>query len=192
MIECGPVVDGLSVGIFDETRAPVREGHVGEIGVSGDFLFSGYNADLDRTEAQLVDGVFFTRDLGFLLAGAIYVLGRIDDLIIVNGRNLYAHEIENLMGKIIGLKPGRSVAVPWADERSGTQGLVVIAEKLAGTARPEAEIRSEILSRIFSIINVMPKSVHLVGEGWLVKTTSGKISREMNARKIAAEFAASR
>ncbi len=134
------------------------------------------------------DGLYFTRDLGFVLDGAVYVLGRIDDLIIVNGRNIYAHEIEDLIGKIDGLKPGRSVAVPWADERNGTQGLVIIAEKLGNTARPEPELRSEVLSRIFSVTNVMPKSVHFVDEGWLVKTTSGKINREMNAKKIAAQL----
>ena len=189
LIECGSALAGLSVGIFDETRAPLPDGQVGEIAVSGDFLFSGYNEDSERTRAQFRDGLFFTRDLGFILNGAIYVLGRVDDLIIVNGRNIYAHEIEDLMGKIGGLKPGRSVAVPWADDRNGTQGLVVIAEKLSNNTRSETELRTEVLNRIFSVINVMPKSVHLVDEGWLVKTTSGKISREMNAKKIAAKLA---
>lgn len=189
LIECGAPIAGISVGIFDEARAPLPEGHIGEIAISGDFLFSGYNKDPERTRAQLSDGLFFTRDLGFVLDGGLYVLGRVDDLIIVNGRNIYAHEIEDLMGKIAGLKPGRSVAVPWADDRNGTQGLVIIAEKLSNATRPEGELRSEVLTRIFSVTNVMPKAVHLVDEGWLVKTTSGKISREMNVKKIAAALA---
>ena len=192
LIECGSPIAGLTVGIYGENREALPDGQVGEIAVSGDFLFSGYNEDPERTRAQLQNGLFFTRDLGFVLDGAVYVLGRVDDLIIVNGRNIYAHEIEDLMGKIDGLKPGRSVAVPWTDDRNGTQGLVVIAEKLGDMIRPEAELRSEVLNRIFSVINVMPKSVHLVDEGWLVKTTSGKISREMNARKIAEQLATNR
>ena len=188
LIECGSPIAGLTVGIFGEDRKPLPSGQVGEIAVSGDFLFSGYNEDPLRTRAQLQNGLFFTRDLGFMLDGAVYVLGRVDDLIIVNGRNIYAHEIEDLLGKIDGLKPGRSVAIPWTDDRNGTQGLVVIAEKLGDTTRAEAELRTDVLNRIFSVINVMPKAVHLVGEGWLVKTTSGKISREMNATKIAAKL----
>lgn len=184
LIECGAPIDGIAIAIVDEDRRALPDGQVGEIAVSGGFLFSGYNQDPERSAAQLRDGVYFTRDLGFALEGAIYVLGRIDDLIIVNGRNIYAHEIEDLMGNIGGLKPGRSVAVPWSDERNGTQGLVVIAEKLRDSNRPEAELRTEVLNCIFSTINVMPRSVHLVDEGWLVKTTSGKISREMNAKKI--------
>jgi len=189
LIECGPVISGLTLEIFDEERRRLPEGYVGEIGISGDFLFSGYNEEPERTRAQLSEGLYFTRDLGFMLNGAVYVLGRVDDLIIVNGRNIYAHEIEDVMGRIDGLRPGRSVAMPWADVRSGTQGLVVVAEKLKSSTRPDGELRSEVLKRIFSIVNVMPKSVHLVDEGWLVKTTSGKISRDMNAKKIAAQIA---
>ncbi|MBY0320966.1 MAG: AMP-binding protein [Reyranella sp.] len=192
LVECGGPIAGLTVGIVDQDRKPLPDGQVGEIAVSGDFLFSNYNEEPERTRGQLRDGLFFTRDLGFVQDGAVYVLGRIDDLIIVNGRNIYAHEIEDLMGKIGGLKPGRSVAVPLLDERNGTQGLVVIAEKLPDTTRSEAELRTEVLNRIFSVVNVMPKSVHLVDEGWLVKTTSGKISREMNAKKIASQLATNR
>ena len=186
LVECGQPVAGIRLGIYDEDRMPLPDGKVGEIAVSGDFLFSGYNQDPERTRLQLQDGVYFTRDLGFILEGAIYILGRVDDLIIINGRNIYAHEIEDLMGNVHGLKPGRSVALGWADDRNGTQGLLIIAEKLRGTTRLEADLRSEVVRRIFSVINVMPKSVHFVDEGWLVKTTSGKISREMNAKKIAA------
>ena len=192
LIECGAPLSGLAVGIYDESRKLQPDGYVGEIAVSGEFLFSGYNADPERTRAQLIDELFFTRDLGFVLDGAVYVLGRIDDLIIINGRNIYAHEIEDLLGKIGGLKPGRSVAVPWSDERNGTQGLVVIAEKLGNTTRPESELRAEVLNQVFSVINVMPRSVYLVDEGWLVKTTSGKISREMNAKKIVTQLAKAR
>jgi acyl-CoA synthetase (AMP-forming)/AMP-acid ligase II len=192
LIECGPVVAGLDVIVVDVDRKPLPDGHVGEIAVSGAFLFSDYNEDPERTRAQIQDGRYFTRDLGFVLDGSVYVLGRVDDLIIVNGRNVYAHEIEDLMGNIRGLKPGRSVAVPSTDDRNGTQGLVVIAEKLSNNRRSDSELRTEVLRCIFSVVNVMPKSVHLVDEGWLVKTTSGKISREMNARKIDAQLVGSR
>ncbi|MGE5269359.1 MAG: AMP-binding protein [Thiohalocapsa sp.] len=192
LVECGAAIDGIRIDIYDAQRARLPEGHVGEIGLSGEFLFAGYNADPARTLAQLCDGVYFTRDLGFVIDGAIFVLGRIDDLIIVNGRNVYAHEIEDLLREVDGLKPGRSVALPWSDERVGSNALIVVAEKLDGSARPDSELRAEAARRVFSVTNVMPRTVHLVAEGWLVKTTSGKISRAGNAVKLAAMLTGSR
>ncbi len=185
LIAVGQPITGMKVAIFDKQRRPLSEGMVGEIGVCGDFLFSGYNADPDRTRERLCDGTYFTRDLGFVVDGAVFVLGRIDDLIIVSGRNVYAHEIEHLLQTIDGIKPGRSAALPWFDDRAGTYGLVVVAERSAPAIRAVAEIRTEILSRVYSVVGVMPRAVHVVDEGWLVKTTSGKISREMNLRKLA-------
>lgn len=186
LVACGTPIEGISVEIYDESRSPLPVDHVGEIGVSGRFLFDGYNEEPDRTRAQFDGKVYFTRDLGFIHKGQVYVLGRIDDLIIVNGRNIYAHEIEAILNDLAGLKPGRSVALPREDIRNGTQGIVIVAEILAQSPRDQAAIRSEILTRIFSVTGVMAKAVHLVDEGWLVKTTSGKVSRELNAQKIAA------
>lgn len=192
LVSCGAAIDGMRITIYDAQHAPLQEGYVGEIGLSGEFLFASYNADPARTLAQLCDGVYFTRDIGFVFDGALYVLGRMDDLIIVNGRNTYAHEIEELLRDIDGLKPGRAVAIAVSDERAGTNALIIIAEKLDGRWRPDSDLRTEIAARVFSVTNVMPRAVHLVQEGWLVKTTSGKISRAANAAKLCATRAASR
>lgn len=75
---------------------------------------------------------------------------------------------------------------------NGTDALVIIAEKLGGTGRSDADLRSDALNRIFSVVNVMPRAIHLVEEGWLVKTTSGKISREANLSKLNAALAGNR
>jgi len=102
----------------------------------------------------------------------------------VNGRNLYAHEVEAIVSRIEGIKPGRSAAVAQFDDRLGTQGLVIIAER-TGT-HEDVTVKREVSSMIFSILNVMPRAIHLVDPGWLVKTTSGKVSREGNLRKLLA------
>lgn len=71
LIECGAPVAGITVRVFDEVRASLPEGYVGEIGLSRAFLFSGYNAEPERTRAQIRDGIYFTRDLGFVLDGRV-------------------------------------------------------------------------------------------------------------------------
>ncbi len=178
-----PLAD-IAVAIYDENRRVVANPTIGEIGIRGAFLFSGYNKDPARTAERLAEGTYFTRDLGFILDGQIYVLGRIDDLVIVNGRNLYAHEVEAVVGRIDGVKPGRSVAVAHFDARIGSESLVVISERQRSSVRPEAELRRDIMRLVYSTFEVTPWRVHIVEEGWLIKTTSGKISRSENLARL--------
>lgn len=184
LLETGTPIAGIEVAVYDEQRRLLPNPAVGEIGIRGEFLFSGYNTDPERTAERLVDGTYFTRDLGFVLEDRVYVLGRVDDLIIVNGRNLYAHEVEAVVSRLEGLKPGRSVAVPLFNARIGSESLVVISERQRGSARTEADLRRDIMQVVYSTFEVTPWRVHIVEEGWLIKTTSGKISRTENLARL--------
>lgn len=184
LLETGKPITGIEVSIYDEARRLLPQPAVGEIGLRGNFLFSGYNKDPQRTAERLVDGTYFSRDLGFVFEGRLYVLGRADDLIIVNGRNLYAHEIEAELSSVAGLKPGRAVAVPSYNDRVGSQTLVIIAERKNDALEPDDQIRREIVRRIHSTFEVTPWRIHMVAEGWLIKTTSGKISRAENLARL--------
>lgn len=184
LLETGLPLSEIDIAIYDERRRLLANPCIGEIGVRAPFLFAGYNKDPARTAERLVGGTYFTRDLGFILDGHVYVLGRIDDLIIVNGRNLYAHEVEAVVGEIPGLKPGRTVAVALFDARIGSEALVVISERQRASVRPEPELRRDIMRTVYSTFEVTPWRVHIVEEGWLIKTTSGKISRTENLARI--------
>jgi acyl-CoA synthetase (AMP-forming)/AMP-acid ligase II len=182
LIETGSPLPGVKLRILGERQEALPEGYFGQVSVSCPFLFAGYHAEPEKTAKRLIGREYYTGDLGFLHEGRLYVLGRFDDVIIVSGRNVYGHEIEAIVSGIEGVKPGRSVAVPQFDERSGTQGLVVIAERTG--AHPDTDVARRISETILSLVNVMPHAVHLVEEGWLVKTTSGKIMREANLRRF--------
>jgi len=184
LLETGRTITGITAKIYDESRLELPTGVVGEIGLNSPFLFSGYNRDPSRTAAQLVGGTYYTRDLGFIHEGDLFVLGRADDLIIINGRNLYAHEIESVLARIDGLKPGRSVAVPLYDARMGSEVLMLICEIRRDTPHLGQDLKRAITTEIVSVFNVAPRRVSLVEEGWLVKTTSGKISRKDNLAKL--------
>jgi acyl-CoA synthetase (AMP-forming)/AMP-acid ligase II len=180
LIETGAVITDLQLSIHDEKGAPLAEGRVGEVGISGRFLLSGYNKDPARTAERLRNGVYFSRDLGFVRDGRLFVLGRMDDLIIINGRNLYAHEVEAHVNAVAGVKAGRAVAVAWFDPRIGSETLVIIAERARAAPRPDEDVRREVMTAVHSVFNVAPKAVELIEEGQLIKTTSGKISRKEN------------
>ena len=184
LLESGGPIDGIRIEIRDEGRRALPERQVGEIAISGAFLFEGYNAEPERTAACLADGVYHSGDLGFLADGRLYVLGRKDDLMIVNGRNIYAHEVEEQLAGTPGVKPGRVVALAEDDARIGSSVMIVIAERAAGAEDDPGRIRRDVIDRIFSVFQVTPRQVEVVDEGWLIKTTSGKIARAANLAKL--------
>ena len=143
-------------------------------------MFSGYYLVTETT--SLRGGWYSTGDLGFTLEGELYITGRMDDVIIIRGKNLYAHDLEYAITHE-GVKPGRSVAFGIYNEKSGSQDLVVVAERSCVSTDRDLEIVRWIKAEIFAITGATVSDVHLVQAGWLVKTTSGKISREANAEK---------
>lgn len=182
LLSNGPVVDGLSVTIRDPRGVPLADGEVGEIAIAGDFLFSGYHNAPEITAERLRDGVYFTRDLGFLRDGELFVLGRKDDLLIVNGRNLRAHEVEGIVTGVAGLKPGRAVAFGVFNDATASEELVVVAER-DGSGRDDEAIARDVRERVFDETGIDVRDVAVVAPDWLVKTTSGKISRDKNRAK---------
>lgn len=189
LISCGKPIAGINIEVVDESRRALPPSTVGELALSGTFLFSGYNKEPEKTAQQLHDGVYYTRDLGFIHDGHVFVLGRLDDMIIVNGRNIYAHEVESVVSGVAGAKSGRTLAAPLFDERVGSNTLLIIAEKEPDLAIDEDAIRRDIMEGIHSTFNVTPHKIRLVDAGWLIKTTSGKISRKANIQKYLEEAA---
>jgi fatty-acyl-CoA synthase len=184
LVESGSILRGLTVSIHDESGAVIASDRVGEIGIRGRFLFSGYNLDPERTAQRLRGDLYLSQDLGFLLDGRLFVLGRLDDVLIINGRNLFAHEIEAAVTSLPGLKRGRTVALAWFDPRVGSDSLVLMAERDRVASRRDDDLRREISMLVHSVFNVTPRAIELVEEGRLIKTTSGKISRKENLTRF--------
>lgn len=160
---------------------------VGEIAVRGPIVFSGYDRDEAASAKAFLEGWYRTGDIGFLDEGELFVSGRIKDVIIVHGRNYFAHDIEEIVSDIAGVIPGRAVAVGVTNEAVGSEDVVVLAE-----SRLEAEDATRALKRavkrlVFDRLELTVRSVHLVRPGWLTKTSSGKISRSENLARYRAE-----
>jgi len=187
LMNVGRPIDGIEISIRDDNDRPLPEGSVGEIALRGDFLFAGYFRDSSLTAERIRNGWYYSRDLGCVIGGDLYVLGRLDDLLIVNGRNFYAHEIEALVDDLGHTKPGRCVAFTSWDERARNNNLIVVAETKDGIGVDPDELVKHVTLSIVSTVNVQPRDVRLVAPGWLIKTTSGKISRSENSRKYLVE-----
>ncbi len=178
-VSCGSTVAGTHLRI----AGAERDGDVGEIEIGGDSLCAGYYRNPELTAERFPDAWYKTGDYGFLDGGELFVTGRRDDLIIVRGRNLYAHDIEATVTQTGLVRAGRCVALGVPDERSGTQTLVVLAETTDATT--ESAVPT-ILEAVFSEYGVSPADVLLVEADVLIKTTSGKMSRSENLRRYMA------
>ena len=185
LLSCGTAIDGVEIEIRDPDGNRMLDGVVGEIHVSGTSLFDGYRNQPELTASKLRDGWYATGDLGAIHAGELFVTGRRDELIIIAGRSLYAHEIEEEVAKVTGVKPGRVCAFGVRNEGSGTEDLVVLMETTADApAAPELE--RAVRERLAGTILVSTAQVVSLAGDTLVKTTSGKISRTENRARFAA------
>ncbi len=180
-----------TVRIVDhETRMENPAGKVGEIWVHGDNVASGYWRNPELSErtfgAKLVDPSpgtpqeqwLRTGDLGVMSQGELFIVGRIKDMLIVDGRNHYPDDIEATIQEITG---GRVAAISIPDER--TERLVAIAEvKKRGGSDEEARqrlqtVKREVASAIKKSHSVRVADLVLVAPGSIPITTSGKVRR---------------
>ncbi|WP_405824894.1 fatty acyl-AMP ligase [Streptomyces sp. NBC_01390] len=199
LISVGRPRAGRGVLIVDpDTRNTCEEGAVGEIWLTGPDVPLGYwqrpedtRETFEAYTADTGEGPFLrTGDLGALHQGELYITGRHKDLVIVDGRNHYPHDIEAVAEAAHPwLRPGFSAAFPV--ERDGReQVVVVVAEVLrpVHTRRPGSEaasapapsladIRRAVLTAVAADHDIRLHDVHLVVPSSVPRTSSGKIQR---------------
>ena len=185
----GTPVEGTEVSVIDERGRAMPEGNVGELAIRGEYLFSGYfrREDLTR-EALTADGWYKTGDLGFVREGEVYVTGRKKDLIIVQGRNFYPADVERVVASVEGVTPGRVVVFGIANEKTGTEGLILLAESEEFEGGPARRLALRIRNAVAQELDCTPQDVRVVPPRWLVKSTAGKLARADNRSKYLKNF----
>lgn len=191
MVACGPSRGSTQVRIVDpESMAELPAGEVGEIWVHGDQVAAGYwhNPELtartfggrlaNPTDGTPQDPWLRTGDLGVLLDGELFIIGRIKDLLIVDGRNHYPDDIE---ATIVGMTAGRVAAVSVPDGTS--EKLVVIAELRNHDPAENPELTTKVTSAVALAHGVRVSDLVFVRPGSLPVTTSGKVRRSLSAEQ---------
>lgn len=172
----GSAVLGIEIRIVDTgTGAEVGERVVGELEVRGNSVTPGYYRRPDATEESFHDGWFRTGDLAYLVEGELVICGRIKDMIIVGGRNIYPHDVENVAASVSGVRPGNVIAFG-INGRKGKEALVVVAESKADD---QVALRDAVSVKVCDSIGLPPEDVVLVSPGTLPKTSSGKLQRQL-------------
>jgi len=184
----GRVLPGNEVRIASDSGAPLAPGHVGEIVVKTDSLFTGYYNRPDLTARVIVDGWYFTGDLGFTLEDELYVIGRKKDLLIVGGENLYPQDIEEIVASHPAIHDGRVVAMGVYNPDLGTEDIVVIAEVESQEHLAIAtEIERDIRNLVVAGLGVAIRTIFLKPPKWIVKSTAGKTARSNTREKLLKE-----
>ncbi|MFH8747475.1 fatty acyl-AMP ligase [Streptomyces rimosus] len=189
LVSCGRA-GSLELRIVDpERRTVLSPGEVGEIWLKGASVAAGYWNRPDVTEkifrARTVDGdgpYLRTGDLGALVEGELYVTGRLKDVLIVHGRNLYPQDIEHAIRDLHpALAAGTGAVFP---VENGREHVVIVHEikkaLLGGTGHDELVARIKALAT--KDFGLPRPGVVLANRGAVQRTTSGKVQRNLTRR----------
>lgn len=193
LVGCGKQVPDHKVRIVHpQTRELCAEGQVGEVWFCGPSVAQGYWNRPEDTEshfhARIVDDpsddrYLRTGDLGFLVHGELFVTGRLKDLLIIHGRNLYPQDIELTVAEShASLKAGAGAV--FAIQESEEDKLVVVQELERKSKEVDLhEVVQAIRSAILAAHGVSPFAISLIEPNTIPLTSSGKIQRHA-ARKL--------
>ncbi|MDH5392506.1 MAG: AMP-binding protein [Gammaproteobacteria bacterium] len=165
------------IRIVDATEHELPERHEGRIEFRGPSSTSGYYRDAVKTRELFHDGWLDSGDLGYIANGELYVTGRIKDIIIRAGQNIYPHEIEEAVSNVEGVRNGRVAVFGSENQRSKTERLIVLAETHSKHPQEHQRIRRDINTVSTELIGGPPDEVVLAPAGTVLKTSSGKIRR---------------
>ncbi|HEY3717338.1 MAG TPA: fatty acyl-AMP ligase [Jatrophihabitantaceae bacterium] len=188
LVSSGIIADqDFDVRVVDpETFQAQPDGRVGELWIKGDSVARGYwerpetNEEIFNARIAGADaGWLRTGDLGVLESGQLYVTGRLKEMVLINGRNLYPHDVERTVQGIdaaLSIGGGAAFAVD-----SGQEHLVLVQEikPNAPAAADLPALASMVQSAISREFAVPAGNLLLVRPGTIRKTTSGKIQRTL-------------
>ncbi|MBW3557367.1 MAG: fatty acyl-AMP ligase [Actinobacteria bacterium] len=173
----GRPIPGLEMRICDPQSGQVMaEREVGELEIRGTSVTSGYYRHPEATEALFHDGWLRSGDLAYLVEGELVICGRIKDLIIVGGRNVFPEDVERAVAGVDGVRPGNVIAFG-VEGRKGREALVVVAETKA--THGVDGVRAAVGTKVREAIGLPPEEIVLVTPGTLPKTSSGKLQRSL-------------
>jgi 1-acyl-sn-glycerol-3-phosphate acyltransferase len=186
-VSSGTAVPRHQVVICDEHGKELPERTEGFLWFRGASATSGYYLDSEATEKlfaggpPVAEGEFpwvNSGDRAYQAEGEIYITGRVKDIIIKGGRNLYPHEVEELASRAEGIRKGCVVAFGLKGEETGTEKLIIVAESREADRAKRARIVGAMNDQVSQGLGLPPDRVELLPPGSIPKTSSGKLRRD--------------
>lgn len=176
-VACGQVLAGHEMRIVDTQGNELPDRQEGRLQFRGPSATNGYLHNREATQ-KLFDGDWLdSGDLAYVSEGDLFVTGRIKDIIIRAGRNLYPHELEEVVGDIPDIRKGRVAVFGATDPGTGTERLVVLAETRKKDVAELDQLRQQINHIASDLIAGPADDIVLAQPGTVLKTSSGKVRR---------------
>lgn len=177
LVACGQPLPDHEIRIIDSAGLELGERRQGRLQFRGPSSTSGYFRN-EAKNADLFDEDWLdSGDLAYIAGGDVFVTGRVKDVIIRAGRNIYPQEIEEAVGKVPGVRKGCVAVFGVVATNSGVEKVVVIAETRENESSVREALEQQISEIVSDVVGLAPDVIRLVSPRMIPKTSSGKIRR---------------
>ncbi len=186
LVRLGDAITGTEMRIVDVNDQPIAENVIGRVFIKGENVTKGYYHQPALNEKLISkEGWLDTGDQGLINDGELVITGRTKDLIIVNGQNFYAPDLETICENVDGIDLGKVIVCGIPGEE-GTDELVVFVlyrGDLDSFYQTAIDVKRELSEKSgLDVAHVLPVKT-------VPKTTSGKVQRfALSEQFIAGEF----
>ena len=175
-VVCGVPLPGVQVEIRDEQGRVLPDRHAGVIFLRGANMMSGYFDNSERTlEVLSPEGWFDTQDIGYFAEGRIVIIGRKKDVIIINGRKIWAQDLEHLAEALPEVRTGDACAFSVLNPNAIEMAAMVVQWRDGSSTRHE-EFACQLQGLIGERFGI-DCFIEIVPPHTLPRTSSGKLSR---------------
>ena len=181
IVNCGKAVKDMALEIRGERGTAMPDHHIGKVWCKGPSVMHSYFRDPASTAACLVPsedgkGVWLdTGDMGYLVDGYLFIVGRAKDMIIINGKNHWPQDIEWAVEQLPGFHQG-DIAAFSVETESGEEVPAVLVHCRVSDPEERIKLHNQIRDKVRSITG-MNCVIELVPPRTLPRTSSGKLSR---------------
>jgi fatty-acyl-CoA synthase len=182
-INCGAPLPGFEVEVRDDDGHVLPERRVGRVFLRSPSVMVGYyNSPETTAEVLSGDGWLNTGDLGYRVDGSLYLTGRAKDLLIINGRNIWPQDLENLAEQQPEVRPTDASAFSVSGS-DGTEVAVLVVQCREQDPKSQAEL-ADRLHEAISVEFGIRCLIELVPPHTLPRTSSGKLSRSVTRKEF--------
>ena len=175
IVNCGKPVRDMVVEIRGAGNQPLSDHHIGKVLCKGPSVMHSYFRDPDATADCLADGWLDTGDMGYMVDGYLFIVGRAKDMIIINGKNHWPQDIEWAVEQLPGFHQG-DIAAFSLETETGEETAAVLVHCRVSDPADRARLHALVAEKVRAILG-HPAVVELVPPRSLPRTSSGKLSR---------------